>query len=274
MLSETSLRPCISASMRSSMTLRLPASRSSSSPVPAIGSRPMRSPSMMVRVVSVMASTRLSTRRVTKNPPARPSTTTIAIDQRPAPSMMSCSRSRSSRSRPTSRRKPPGNLQHPHQRLVLGGGLRIVDAAIGGLGPARLVEDAGGQRADIAGDALAGRGGEQIEARARPAAAIVDGEDQSPDAALLVEVGQAGDLGVDRRDDLLGHQAAGVPGEIGEQEGRKQREHRQVDERQLEGGRPKELAECRHALTFTRRPQHARFAGRIRAPHYLPSRII
>ena len=57
--------------------------------MPAIGRRPDRSPSMMVRVVSVIASTRLSTRRVTKKPPARPSTTTIAIDQRPAASMMS-----------------------------------------------------------------------------------------------------------------------------------------------------------------------------------------
>ena len=36
----------------------------------------------MIRcVVPVIASTRLSTRRVMKNPPAMPSTTTIAIDQ-------------------------------------------------------------------------------------------------------------------------------------------------------------------------------------------------
>ena len=43
---------------------------------------------MMVRVVSVMASTRRSTRRVTNKPPARPSTITIATDQRPAASTM------------------------------------------------------------------------------------------------------------------------------------------------------------------------------------------
>ena len=40
MLSETSLKPRISASIRSSMTLRLTASRSSSSSEPAVGRRP------------------------------------------------------------------------------------------------------------------------------------------------------------------------------------------------------------------------------------------
>ena len=44
MLSETSFRPRIKASIRSSITLRFSASRSSSSPVPATGSRPPRSP--------------------------------------------------------------------------------------------------------------------------------------------------------------------------------------------------------------------------------------
>ena len=39
---------------------------------------------MIVRVVSVIASTRRRTRRVTNSPPARPRTMTIAIDQRPA----------------------------------------------------------------------------------------------------------------------------------------------------------------------------------------------
>ena len=38
------------------------------------GSRPLRSPAMMVRVVSVMSSTRFRTRRVMNQPPAQPST--------------------------------------------------------------------------------------------------------------------------------------------------------------------------------------------------------
>src|SRR5262245_64054740 len=42
-------------------------SRSSSSPVPAIGKRSVRSPCMIVCAVSVMASTRLSTRRMTRS---------------------------------------------------------------------------------------------------------------------------------------------------------------------------------------------------------------
>src|SRR3954471_13572590 len=71
-LSDTSLKPYISPSIRSSMALRLVASRSSSSPVPAIGRRPARSPSMMLRVVSVIASTRLRTRRGTKRTPGSP----------------------------------------------------------------------------------------------------------------------------------------------------------------------------------------------------------
>ena len=89
MLSETSLKPRISASIRSSMTLRLTASRSSSSSEPAVGSRPVRSPAMMVRDVSVMASTRRSTRRATKKPPASPRMMTSAIDHCPAARMTS-----------------------------------------------------------------------------------------------------------------------------------------------------------------------------------------
>ena len=84
MLSDTSRKPFISASIRSSMALRLTPSRSNSSPERPTGNRPDRSPAMMVREVSVMASTRYRTRRATKNPPARPSTTTIAIDHQPA----------------------------------------------------------------------------------------------------------------------------------------------------------------------------------------------
>ena len=106
--------------MRSSMPLRLSASRSSSSPVPPTGSRPDRSPAMMVCAVCVIASTRLSTRRLTKMPPAMPRMITIATDQRPAVATMSNRRSRSSRSRPTSRRKPPGKQEHPRQRVMLG----------------------------------------------------------------------------------------------------------------------------------------------------------
>ena len=75
--------------MRSSMALTLRARRSISSPVPATGSRPDRLPAMMVCDFSVIASTRRRIRRLTKKPPPSPSTSTAAIDQRPAVLMMS-----------------------------------------------------------------------------------------------------------------------------------------------------------------------------------------
>ena len=69
----------ISSSMRSSMALRLSARRSSSSPVPSSGMRRERSPAMIVRLASVMASMRRSTLRLTKRPaPSRARTTSSA----------------------------------------------------------------------------------------------------------------------------------------------------------------------------------------------------
>jgi hypothetical protein len=51
-------------------------------------------------------------------------------------------------------------------------------------------------------------------------------------------LGQAGDLGVDGVGDLLGDEAARVEREIAEQKDGKQREHGQIDQCQLERGRP------------------------------------
>ena len=59
---------------------------------------------MIERLVSVMASSRFNTRRATNTPPASPSTTTSASDHLTALAMTPASRSRSSVSRPTSRR--------------------------------------------------------------------------------------------------------------------------------------------------------------------------
>jgi len=78
--------------------------------------------------------------------------------------------------------------------------------------------------------------------------AALDGKDDAANAALAILLGQALALGIDRLGDLLGDQTARVPGEIAEQERRKQRKHRQIDERQLECGRAEQLAQRRHAL--------------------------
>ena len=72
---------------------------------------------MMVRVVSVMASTRCSTRRVTKKPPARPSTMTRAIDQRPAASMMSIEPLALVEIAADQQAEAARQLEHPHQRV-------------------------------------------------------------------------------------------------------------------------------------------------------------
>ncbi len=148
--------------------------------------------------------------------------------------------------------EPAGKLEHAGQRLMLVL-LRFVEPPVGGLRPAGLVEDARRQRADIAGEPLARRGGDEIEAGARPPRAIVDDEDEAADSALAVLLGKAGDLRVHRLGDLLGDQAAGVPGEIAEQQHGKDGEHREVDQGELERRRADELTECRHGPCIPRR---------------------
>ena len=173
MLSETSFSPIISASMRSSMALRFSARRSSSSPLRPTGRRPERSPAMMRWVVPVMASIRCSTRRATKMPPPRPSTMTTSSDHCAALATMPNSRRRSSRSRPTSRRKPLVEFGDAHQRAVIGGVL-LVEPAIRRLGPARRGHHARRQRVDIAAERLARRRGDEIEVGARPQRPVAD----------------------------------------------------------------------------------------------------
>jgi hypothetical protein len=69
-------------------------------------------------------------------------------------------------------------------------------------------------------------------------------------------LGQALDLGIDRLGDLLGDEPARVPEEIAEQERRKKRKHRQIDECQLECRRAQQLAKRSHALrSFAREPR-------------------
>ncbi len=111
MLSETCCMPAISSPMRSSMALRLSARRSSSSPVPEMARRPFRSPAMIDCAVPVMSSMRFSTRRATNQLARQPRTKTTSSDQPAARRMTIPSRSRSSTSRPTSRRKPAGSTK-------------------------------------------------------------------------------------------------------------------------------------------------------------------
>ena len=73
---------------------------------------------------------------------------------------------------------------------------------------------------------------------------------------------QACDLGIDRVGNLLGDQTACVESKIAEQKRCKQREHGQIDQRQLERGRAKKLTERRHEPCIPRRGLYAEAAGR------------
>ena len=196
---------------------------------------------------------------------------TIAIDQRPAAITMSCSRSRSSRSRPTSRRKPPGKLKHPHQRLMLGRrrGRRGGDRRSRSSRTCRECRSSASRHCRRAPSPA--RGGHEIEARSRAGATAHrrrrPGGGCRPGwyCSARPVISASTVCG-----DLLGDQPARVPGEIAEQERRKQREHRQIDQRQLERRRAEKLAERRHASPMRRRHP----AQRQRAPQrHLLSRI-
>src|SRR5579883_1122999 len=61
----------------------------------------------------------------------------------------------------------------------------------------------------------------------------IDGSDQTPDAGLIVYALEQLELVVDRRDDLLVDETAGIEGEIAEQEGGKQRKNHEIQQREL-----------------------------------------
>ena len=126
-----------------------------------------------------------------------------------------------------------GQLHHLHQRAMIAA-FRRFEPAIIGFEPARMIEHAGLQRADIAGKPFAGRRGDEIKARSRPPRAQIDDDDQTSDAALSVLLAQPGDFGIDRRRDLLGDQSARIEREIAEQRKREDDEDQQINQRQLE----------------------------------------
>jgi len=79
-----------------------------------------------------------------------------------------------------------------------------------------------------------GRSGDEIEARSGTARTHVHNTDKPPDAGLIVLHLEQLKLGVDNSDDLLVDQAAGIEGEIAEQESGEQRKDDEIDQRQLE----------------------------------------
>ena len=242
MLSETSLKPRISASIRSSMTLRLTASRSSSSSEPD-GRQPAG------EVAGHDGARRLghgvdAAQHAARDEEAAGQPQDDDQRDRPAPggendvveplALLEIAADQQA--------EAARQLEHAHQRVMLGA-FGIVEPAIDRFGPAGCSSTPSPSRPTLPASPSPLNVGNEIEARARPARARIDDEDEPPDAALGVLLGQAGDFRVDRASDLLGDQPPRVPGEIAEQKRREQREHGEIDQRQLERGGVGELAE-------------------------------
>jgi len=119
-------------------------------------------------------------------------------------------------------------------------GAGIFDLALAG-----AVERAGRDRLDIAGDALAHRRGDEIERGTGRPRTTIDDVDDTADAALALLLGQALNLGIDGRADLVVEQALSVPGDVTQHEGGEKREDDEIGRRQLEGGRAEQ---CRQEL--------------------------
>ncbi len=160
--------------------------------------------------------------------------------------MTSRRRALSSMSRPTSKMEAAGQAIDPHERVARRR-IRLVGARISGLELPRLVEDAGRQRADIAGDALAERRGDEIERGAGRARAPLDDIDEAPQSAEPILLGKAVDLGLDGGVELVVEEALRVPRHVAEGREREEREHHQIGEGELEGRGADELAERRHS---------------------------
>src|SRR5216684_7391953 len=124
-------------------------------------------------------------------------------------------------------RRPPRSTLFPYTTLFR-------STTIGGLDPSLGFQDAGLQRTDVAGEALAHRRGYEIEARPGTARPHIHDSDQAPDAGLIVLHLEQLKLAADNRGDLLVDQAAGIEGEIAEQEGGKQRKDDKIHQRKPE----------------------------------------
>ncbi len=157
--------------------------------------------------------------------------------------------------------KTAGELIDAHQGVVLGT-IGFVEPTIDGFGPAILVENPGGEQADIAGKPLAGEGGDEIETGAGTARSVVDDENEPADPSLAKLRRKPDDLRIDRGGNLVGDQALRVPSEICEQKDAEQREYREIDDGQLERRRADELTERRHGSHIPRRARCAEAAAR------------
>ena len=154
--------------MRASMSLRPAASRSSSSPEPETGRRRVRSPAMIARAERFIASMRRSTRRATNSAPSAASAAKKTSD-----TAMRADHHRAD-ARAIAEVAPDQQAEAAGQREDARQGAparrRFVGGFVGRVDDADLVEHAGRQLRDVAGERLAGAVGQEIERRARAGA--------------------------------------------------------------------------------------------------------
>src|SRR4029077_626792 len=154
-----------------------------------------------------------------------------------------------------------GELCHANERAWRRVRL-LFKTAIHRLRPADLVDHAGAERADVAGDRLAAWRRKEIKTGARPQRAVFDDRGELAPISDRVLLGELGNFVVDRLGDLLGDQAPGVEREIDQQGGRIEGKNNEINERETERRRADELTERRHGSCPPRRAPYVRAAAR------------
>ena len=104
--------------MRASMALRLSASWSNSSLPPPVGTRRVRSPAMISRLVRLIASMRASSRRLIRMPPSRERPMVRTMPSTSVSRMWAETSSRSRTSWPTSRNQLPRRKTRARPKLI------------------------------------------------------------------------------------------------------------------------------------------------------------
>ncbi len=115
----------------------------------------------------------------------------------------------------------------------------VADLALAGLG-----QDRSRNRRHVADDMVAVGGGHEIEGGPWFAGASFDNTDEAAQPAAVVLLGKAVDLGIDRRDDLVVEDGAGVPRNVAEGEEGTEGKDREIRDRQLERCRAEQLGDA------------------------------
>ena len=155
--------------------------------------------------------------------------------------------------------RQPQHLDHGDVARALADIALVGDRDRADAGP---LEDVGRHLADIAGQDAAVDVGDQVEARARLVAALLDGLEDRRDAAAAALFGEAANFGGDRRAELVVEEDVGGVGDVEDEGHREDREDRDVDGGKLERGCADDLTERCHGSCIRRRAPYAAAARR------------